>query len=115
MINAINLTNQPQYRIIVQCKNDKAPVTIAGFLADEQTETVLCRHLSNLCLQSDGSFLCTQLLISKLVLQWQQSFKMNATQTLQVAADIETQNVQSVCLYKTKDSGNEELIIKVLF
>jgi hypothetical protein len=114
-MNTINLTHQLQYRIIVECSKGNAPVTIAGFMAEEQTEAMLCRHLSNLCLQSDGSFLCTQLLISKLMLQWQQSFKMNATQTLQLAAGVEEQNVQSVCLYKTKESGTEQLINKIQF
>jgi hypothetical protein len=114
-MNATNLSPQLHYRIIVECSNNKLPITLAGFDAEEQTEALLCRHLSNLCLQSDGSFLCTQILVSKLMLQWQQSFSMNATQTLQVASGAEEQTVQSVCLYKTEQSGSEQLINRIRF
>lgn len=114
-MNVSNFYIMPNYKITIECGKQKESITIAGFLAEEQTEAMLCRHLSNLCLQSDGSFLCTQLLISKLMLQWQQSFKMNATQTLQVAAGVEEQNIESVCLYKTQESGKEQLINKIQF
>ena len=114
-MNTINLTQQPHYKIIAECSNNKLPITLAGFDAEEQTESLLCRHLSNLCLQSDGSFLCTQLLVSKLMMQWQQSFKMNATQTLKVVENSQQQLVQSVCLYKTKTDGQQQLINRIQF
>ncbi|MFY7965378.1 MAG: hypothetical protein ACOVO1_10805 [Chitinophagaceae bacterium] len=114
-MNVSNLSAQLHYKIIVECSNNKLPITLAGFDAEEQTEALLCRHLSNLCLQSDGSFLCTQILVSKLMQQWQQSFSMNATQTLKVSGGSEEQTVQSVCLYKTKPSGIEQLINRIRF
>lgn len=114
-MNKIIVQKQLHYSIIIECGNNNLPVILAGFDADEQTESILCRHLSNLCLQSDGSLSCTQLLISKLITQWQQSFKMNATETLKVVGNIQQQIVQSVCLYKTKIDGQQKLINRIKF
>jgi hypothetical protein len=105
---------QLQYRIIIECNKETTPVTIAGFLAAEQTESLLCKHLSNLCLQSDGSFLCTQILITNLMLQWTDSFSMNATQTLKNGGCKNDQHIEAVCLYKTFN-GSEKLINKINF
>ncbi len=114
-MNIVNFTQQLHYRIIVECSNNNLPITLAGFDAEEQTESLLCRHLSNLCMQSDGSFSCTQSLVSKLMLQWQQSFKMNASQTLNLVGNLQQQLINSVCLYKTKVDGQQQLINRIQF
>lgn len=113
-MNTNILSLQSQYTISIECSQTPTMISIAGFCAAEQTENIFCKHLSNLCLQSDGSFLCTQQLIVKLMTQWQQCFNMNATQTLQTASYIAAQNIQSVCLYKMLN-GKEKLINKISF
>lgn len=103
------------YRIIVECNNSKTPVTLAGFEAAEQTESLLCKHLSNVCLQSDGSFLCTQKLVVQLLQTWQQSFSMHTIETLKLVTDNQQNLVSSVCLYKTIIGDKQQLINKIKF
>ncbi|MFY7900442.1 MAG: hypothetical protein ACOVNY_09685, partial [Chitinophagaceae bacterium] len=69
-----------EYRITAECNNNASLLTLAGFCADEQTENMLLRHLSNLCVQSDGSLTNTHTLLCKLVTQWQSAFDIPAIQ-----------------------------------
>jgi len=114
-MNRVDLLQQLHYRIIIECNNCDDPITLAGFDAAEQSESLLCRHLSNLCVQSDGSFLCTQKLVGQLLQTWQQSFSMNTIETLKIGSTIQKQLVSSVCLYKMFEGDKEQLINRVKF
>ena len=114
MINAA-IFQQLHYKIIVECNNCLTPVILAGFDATEQSETLLCKHLSNACLQSDGSFLTTQKLVYNLLHTWQQSFSMNTIEILKIDNFKQQNLVSSVCLYKTTTGGKDQLINKVSF
>lgn len=109
------LTSMPNYRITIECAEKHKDITLAGFTTTEETEDLLCRHLRNVCLQSDGSFLNTQQLVFKLMKQWQQSFSMQAMQMLQSVSTTEQEHVASVCLYKQINSSKERLVNKISF
>ncbi len=108
-------SSMPNYRIAIEYAEKHKNVTLAGFTAAEESEDLLCRHLRNLCLQSDGSFFSTQQLVVKLMNQWQQSFSMQAIQILQSISGQERENVASVSLYKQTNSSKERLINKINF
>lgn len=102
------------YKITIECGKEQEPITVAGFTTTEETESLLCRHLSNLCIQSDRSFLGTQILVLKLMKQWQQSFTMQAMQTLQVGS-INEGLIGAMCLYKQTNTGKDQLINRISF
>jgi len=109
------LNKHQEYRITAECNNTASLLTLAGFCADEQTENMLLRHLSNLCVQSDGSLINTHSLLCKLVSQWQAAFDIPAIQLLtSISGNDTAEKLKSVCLYKTKTGETEKLINRIL-
>ncbi len=113
-MNVSNFNAMPNYKITIECGKEREPIIVAGFTTTEETEDLLCRHLSNLCIQSDGSFLGTQQLVLKLMKQWQQSFSMKSMQTLKVAS-IKECLIGAMCLYKQTNTGKEQLVNRINF
>ncbi|MCX6208997.1 MAG: hypothetical protein NTZ59_05710 [Bacteroidetes bacterium] len=114
-MNVSNFYTMPNYKITIECGQEHKPITVAGFTTTEETEALLCRHLRNLCIQSDRSFGGTQQLVLQLMKQWQQSFSMQAMQTLQVAGNLKGVLIASMCLYKQTNTGKEQLVNRISF
>ena len=107
--------NHQQYRIVAECSIIKTQIALAGFSADEQTETILLRHLHNLCVQSDGSLTTTHSLVHNMMQQWQTVFNIRAVQLLQyIHYSDNGAFLKSVCLYKTIANTEEKLINRIL-
>jgi hypothetical protein len=104
-----------QYRIIAECVIAQTQVALAGFCAEEQAESILFRHLHNLCVQSDGSLNSTHHLLCNMMQQWQSSFDIPAAQMLQyVRSSDAAAQLKSVCLYRTNAGEEEQLINRIL-
>ena len=104
-----------QYRIVAEYNHPTTSFALAGFCAEEHTENMLFRHLQNLCMQSDGSLNCTQLLLCSMMQQWTTAFNIPALQMLQhITGNYSAEKLKSVCLYKTKNGGEEKLINRIL-
>ncbi|MDE3236262.1 MAG: hypothetical protein KGO81_09935 [Bacteroidota bacterium] len=104
---------QRQYRILAECRGQTHSVTLAGFSAAEQTESILLRHLQNICILSDGSLSGTQLLLSRMMQQWQNTLNFPQSQVLEhAAASYPSCLLKAVCLYKTIDE-EEKLINRI--
>jgi len=104
-----------QYRIVAECTIESTPIALAGFYAEEQTESTLFRHLHNLCVLSDGSLTTAHALLCKLMQQWQTSFSIPQMQLLNNITCCDQQShVQAMCLYKTKNGEAEKLINRIL-
>lgn len=114
-MNLFSLATMPNYRITVECVQKPNTITVAGFTTNEESENLLCHHLRNLGVQSDGSFSNTQHLLKKLILEWQNSFCLQSTQMLHSISNIEKEYVACICLYKQENNKNEKLINKVCF
>ncbi len=103
-----------QYRIVAEYNNPTTPLALAGFCAEEHTESTLFRHLQNLCVQSDGSLNSTHILLCSMMQQWQTAFNMPASQMLKNITGSSAEKLKSVCLYKTKAGEEEKLINRIL-
>lgn len=106
---------QQQYKISVNLKDNIDTITLVGFSADEESEQIICRHLYNMCKQSDGSFAATKNLLNATVVQWQNYFNVSAMQILQTATHINQQSINKVNLYKLQDFSTEKLINCIQF
>jgi hypothetical protein len=107
--------NHQQYRIIAACKGSGRTVALAGFCAEEQAEDILFRHLQNLCVQSDGSLSGTHSLLCQTFYQWRNHFDIPAAQLLQLVSTAHaTEQLSSVCLYKTAVGQQEALINRIM-
>jgi hypothetical protein len=106
--------SQQQYRIVAECNNHTTKLALAGFCADEQTETTLFRYLHNMCLLSDGSLVSTHGLLCGVLQQWQNTLNMPSAQLLKsVAFELPQAKLQALCLYRTKAGEAEQLINRI--
>lgn len=85
-------------------------IALAGFNADDQNESIMSRHLFNVCKQSNGQFLTTQHLINNVVQQWQNLFCVSAMQLLKTAPFTQQQTIQKINLYKMEYPNSAKLI-----
>jgi hypothetical protein len=105
--------NHQQYRIVAECSNQNNQVALAGFCAEEHTESMLFRHLQNVCLQSDGNLNSTHLLLCSMMQQWKSAFNIPASQMLNIIGNSGGEKLTSVCLYRTKNGEAEKLINRI--
>jgi hypothetical protein len=70
------------YKIVAVC-NSNTQIPLAGFVATEQAEAMVLRHLQNMCKQSNGSLLGIQQLLQPVLNQWASTLSIPAMQQLQ--------------------------------
>jgi hypothetical protein len=104
-----------QYRIVAACKDSGRTLALAGFCAEEQAENILFRHLQHLCVQSDGSLSQTHAMLCQTFYQWRSHFDIPAAQLLQLVSTADTtEQLASICLYKTTVGEQEALINRIM-
>lgn len=70
-----------QYKIVAECQAN-TQIALAGFVANEQVEPTVLRHLQNMCKQSNGNLLNTQQLLQAVLQQWACTLNIPAMQQL---------------------------------
>jgi hypothetical protein len=87
------------YKIVAVC-NSNTQIPLAGFIATEQAEATVLRHLQNMCKQSNGSLLTVQQLLQPVLHLWANTLNIPAMQQLHTIHDSDkAMHLQALTVY----------------